>query len=292
MIERSAKLLKQAYPIPSEGKIPWKNAVGFGLFVGVFLSALRPFGLDDISVGNKTFFIWGYGAITAALMILNVVLARGGFPNLYQEQNWSVGKEIGWMLWNILTIGLANWIYTTYWVNYSWNAETLIYFLLVTLGVGLFPIVLLVLLNANRLLKKHLDEAQALQSLRPNTAPKPHTASLQLKGENQKDEITLQADDLLFIRSADNYVEVQYRSESGIQKRLLRSSLSRIEQYLTKHEQLMRCHRAYIVNLLAVEHFKGDSQGYKLFIRDLAEEIPVSRRYTKAFREMYQNLNQ
>ena len=231
-------------------------------------------------------------AITAILMIVNVILARGAFPRQYQEANWTVGKEIIWILWNVLSIAFANWIYTTNWANYSWNTGTLVYFLVVTLGVGLFPISLIVLINANRLLRKHLSEAKALQNLIPETTPIAQKPDLHLKGENQKDELVLPPEDLLFIRSADNYVEVKYRTEAGVQKSLLRSSLSRIEQQLIEHPQLMRCHRAFLVNLNAVKDFKGDSQGYKLFIDDLAEEIPVSRRYTKAFRENYQSLNQ
>lgn len=296
MIERSAKLLKQAYPIPSEGKIPWKTAIGFGIFVGLFLWTLQPFGLGAFELVNKSLFIWGYGIITAFLMIFNVVLIRGSFPRFYREKSWTVGREIVWSLWNVISIALANWIYSIYWVGASWQTGNLVFFLLVTLGVGGFPIVLLVLINANRLLKKHLSEAQALQANSPSFEPKLKLDSpaelLLLKGENQKEAIKLKPESLLYIRSADNYVEIYFESEAKMNKKLLRSSLSRIDQQLEGQPHLMRCHRAYIINLLSVKDFKGDSQGYKLSFAGLEDEIPVSRRYTKIFRETYQSLNQ
>ncbi|MEL7535084.1 MAG: LytTR family DNA-binding domain-containing protein [Bacteroidota bacterium] len=299
MIERSAKLLKQAYPINSEGKIPWAIALSFGLFVGLFLWLLQPFGLASLGIPNKTLYIGGYGAITALLMIINVILLRGSLPGFYREKNWTVGKEIIWVSWNIFTIALANWYYSIYWINFSWNTGSLLFFVFVTLGVGIFPIVLLVLLNANRLLKKHLTEAQRMQSQLSQSGPKLETTpapipiqELLLSGENQKENLRLSPASLLFIRSADNYVEIHFETEGGIQKRMLRSSLARMAQQIEGISHLMRCHRAYIVNLLAVQNFKGDSQGYKLYFEATELVIPVSRRYTKAFRETYQGLNQ
>jgi DNA-binding LytR/AlgR family response regulator len=50
-----------------------------------------------------------------------------------------------------------------------------------------------------------------------------------------------------------------------------------VEEALAPYPQFFRCHRAYIVNLAAVEHVSGNAQGYKLHLKDVAELIPVSR---------------
>jgi len=60
--------------------------------------------------------------------------------------------------------------------------------------------------------------------------------------------VTLNAGELLFIESADNYATLVSIVNGKKKKELIRSSLKRIEGQLN-HPDLMRCHRAYIINL-------------------------------------------
>jgi DNA-binding LytR/AlgR family response regulator len=48
---------------------------------------------------------------------------------------------------------------------------------------------------------------------------------------------------------------------------------------------VMRCHRAFLVNLQTVTKVTGNLQGYQLQLGDTGREVPVSRGYAKEIRE-------
>jgi DNA-binding LytR/AlgR family response regulator len=111
-----------------------------------------------------------------------------------------------------------------------------------------------------------------------------------LEAENGKDYLQIPLDGLLFIASADNYVEVYWESEGMEQKELLRNTLKNLSRELTTHSQLFRCHRSYLVNLEKVEKVTGNSQGYKLHIG--SHVIPVSRNHNTAIKNRLRDIYQ
>ena len=86
------------------------------------------------------------------------------------------------------------------------------------------------------------------------------------------------------VKSVDNYVEIYWAEEGKIQRTLLRSSLKQISAKFDNQPDLIRCHRAYIINIDKIVKVKGNSQGYKLLIMDYENLIPISRSYLKLFR--------
>lgn len=290
MINRSAKLLQRSYPLPNEGNMPWQTAGIFGVFVGLFLFLFQPFGLAELNHPQKHWYILGYGLVTSFLMVLNVVLMRGSLPAWYQEESWTIGKEIAWGMGNVLVIALANWIYSVWWLNFAWTIDNLLFFVFATFGIGILPMSFLVLWNANRLLRKHLAEARVLQTQQAVLPTIPENKLLLLVADNEKDRLELPVNDLLFMRSADNYVEILYRSGKEVKRALLRATLSRFAKQVEHQPNLMRCHRAFVVNLRRIEGFSGDSQGYKLKMEGSDDQVSVSRRYIPPFRERFASL--
>ncbi|MFL5754313.1 MAG: LytR/AlgR family response regulator transcription factor, partial [Bacteroidia bacterium] len=96
--------------------------------------------------------------------------------------------------------------------------------------------------------------------------------------ENEKDKITLAADELIYVESADNYSTVYYKEKKAVRKSLLRSSLKRMEAHIN-NRNIKRCHRSYIVNLMHVTKIEGNAAGYYLIIEGIEQSIPVSRNY-------------
>ena len=104
---------------------------------------------------------------------------------------------------------------------------------------------------------------------------------IRLRGDNQKEELQLNTDDLYFISSADNYVNVQFREAGVLKSILLRSTLKKMEEQLANHPAFLRCHRMYLVTLKLVKTASGNAQGLKLHLSSLEEPIPVSRSLTE-----------
>ncbi|MEL6591484.1 MAG: LytTR family DNA-binding domain-containing protein, partial [Bacteroidota bacterium] len=182
------------------------------------------------------------------------------------------------------------WIYSILWLHFEWGLDSLRFFVIATLGNGVLPMSFLVLWNANRLLRKHLTEAKVLQTQKAVLPIIPENNLLSLVADNQKDRLELAINDLLFMRSADNYVEILYRSGKEVKRILLRATLSRFAKQLENYTSLMRCHRAFVVNLRRIEGFSGDSQGYKLRMEGTDDRVSVSRRYIPPFRERFASL--
>lgn len=286
-------LLRQPYPShDSADQQVWKAAV-IGLFVGLFLLAFQPFGLNLWDTPNKTLKILGFGAVTFVITAFNFIIWRLLFPRQFSDQRWTVGREIILVMANILMIAVANRRYLEWLLNREGYFDTISWLgmVLVTFLVGLFPTTGVVLFNYVRQLRKYsqsaaalstpvTDRGDALSAFLP-TGPGQGARSattLTLVADNEKDTLTLDPADLLYIESSDNYCTVVYRKDGKLTKPLLRSSLSRMAgQVNVPH--IVRCHRSYIVNLDRVERVTGNAQGYKLHLAEGLATVPVSRQY-------------
>jgi len=97
--------------------------------------------------------------------------------------------------------------------------------------------------------------------------------------ENNKTQLIVQLENLLFAQSADNYVEVHYLKDGVVEKQLIRNSIKQIESVFDQ-SPVIRCHRSYIVNTTQIELAKKTSSGYKLRLKHTEfGEIPVSKSY-------------
>ncbi|MCK8491712.1 LytTR family transcriptional regulator [Spirosoma sp. RP8] len=292
------KILSQ--PFPTEASIPrhLRQAALIGLFVGVFLFAFQPFGLNLWETPHKLAKLLGFGVITFLITAINFIVWPLLFPKLFDEERWTVGRQILTVMVNILLIAVANRVYLAWLINEEKSGIGWLSMLVITFLVGLFPVTGTVLFSYIRQLKKYSSSAAELsshtphlpeptnlfQEEQPTVLPdQPVTGLLTLVAENEKDVLTLPPADLLFIESSDNYCTVVYlkndrTGQSQPTKPLLRSSLSRLEGQI-KLPHVVRCHRSYIVNLDRVERVTGNAQGYKLHLLDGQFQIPVARKY-------------
>jgi hypothetical protein len=100
--------------------------------------------------------------------------------------------------------------------------------------------------------------------------------------ENGELHMAIDLDQLLYIKSADNYAAVYFIKDGKVRKELIRTTLKRLEIELDEYP-IRRCHRSYMVNINKISISMKSSQGLTLELKDYpAENIPVSKNY-KAF---------
>lgn len=92
------------------------------------------------------------------------------------------------------------------------------------------------------------------------------------------------ADDILYLTSEDNYIEIFYVSESSIKSEILRNTLKNIEEQLPENSDLHRCHRSYMVNFRQITKLHRKNRKLLLTLKG-GVEIPVSDKYTHKFTE-------
>ncbi|MEZ4920169.1 MAG: LytTR family DNA-binding domain-containing protein [Saprospiraceae bacterium] len=267
--------LNQAYPL--ELSLPrLMGSLIFGsFFVTFFLYTFRPFGMDGLSSGAAFSIAAGYGLITATVTLVWFGIMRFA-QRWIDEESWSAGKEIVSDLLFVSLVGVGNMLYgailfseeITWGLFLGWQKLTFL--------VGLFPVVIGVLVKQIRLMRQFTLEASEINASLPGRPAHPVQKVL-LRGDNQNEEVTLSADQILYLAAADNYVQVYYQTSEGVQSTMLRSTLKKMEDALSGISEMFRCHRTYLVNLDQVVEVSGNAQGFKLHLQGVDQTIPVSR---------------
>ena len=104
--------------------------------------------------------------------------------------------------------------------------------------------------------------------------------------ENNELHIAIDLDQLLFIKSADNYVAVYFFKDGKVRKELVRTTLKRLETELDEFP-IRRCHRSYMVNINKISVSMKSNQGLSLALKDYSDEtIPVSKNYKVFFTQL------
>jgi len=90
---------------------------------------------------------------------------------------------------------------------------------------------------------------------------------------------SIQTNALYYIESDTNYITVFYSNQGKIEKYLMRSSLKMVLEE-NDSDNLVRCHRSFIVNFEKVKLYKKDKEGGVIeLLNDLLPAIPVSKSY-------------
>jgi len=274
--------LNQPYPYDVSQTKRLRDAFVFSVFVFLFLFIFQPFQIGSFKEHTITVSA-GYGAVCLIIMVfLNILFVRL-MPGYFDENQWNSGRQILWTIVNVFLIGLGNFLYSVQIgvVSYSWDG--LARFQFFTVAVGAFPLVISVLYNQSRLQSKYAKSSDQLNVSLTQENPKEQQIEdkitkqkITIPSQYTQENLALYPEDLLFIRSADNYIEVFHQSENAIQKNLLRNTLKSMETILTD-DNFFRCHKSHLVNLNHVKHVSGNAQGYKLHLKATEEIIPVSR---------------
>ena len=91
------------------------------------------------------------------------------------------------------------------------------------------------------------------------------------------ESVTLQIFNLLFIEAVGNYVKVNHLRDGLVHTDMLRATMKQMEETLQGYPMIVRCHRAFLVNLGQVEQIISHSGSIQLLIKHCHESLPVSR---------------
>ena len=259
------------------------------LFVIAFLAFFQPFELNQVNSEYKMLFILGYGLVNFLTLIIHMIIIPRILPWVFEERRWKVYKEIIWISTILFTIGIGNFLYTKLLFNFPDSyLEGFLGFQLYTLAVGIFPTIVVIIINYNRQLRRNLEAAgnMNLALIDHHQANQNDQEDISISNENQKERLQLPLKDVLFIQSEGNYISIYYREDQDIKRSMLRNTLGNAENELGEFfPPLFKTHRSYIVNMSLIEKVKGNSQGLQLYLPELEDFIPVSRAYINKFRD-------
>ncbi len=280
-------------------------SVGFSVLA---LAIFKPFGLDawqwEAYVHLLAIGALGVGVCMLTELILHYIVRMP--RSMEQGVDYIIRRNLWFQIINTVLVSLMICLYRHYMLSsrlegnrMSWSNffETLLIMAFCSFAIGLYwrfkfrSQYLALELEETHLLNEQLQKMQ--QKTEPRT-PMPASvegpaAALQageydetpsetmtLEGTTSE-KISLRIADLLYIEAVGNYVKVYHWQEGRVRTDMLRATMKQMEDDLQDYPTIVRCHRAFLVNLQQVEKVTSKSGNMLLSLKHNNGSIPVSR---------------
>jgi len=109
-----------------------------------------------------------------------------------------------------------------------------------------------------------------------STVAKKPASGIVLTGTTSE-SVALNIQDLLYIEAVGNYVKIYHMLDGQVQSDMLRATSKQMENDLRDYPMIVRCHRAFLVNLGQVDKIVSHSGSMQLLMKYSQDAIPVSR---------------
>jgi len=255
-------IFNQPTPLYTDVKKNLTRYFWVGCFIALFLIIFQPFGTAGIKMDNKNLFLSGYGVLSFLIFSIVFIGLPRIFPKTIIEEKWVVWKQILLLIAALSLTLLACYVYQALWFGWDMSFIKFWGFFITVLPISIFPCVIIAMLDYIYQLQKHQKVANTFNQ-QAKLQPTNTTTLLHFKDENDKLDFVLPLDQLVFIKAANNYVEINYLEKEHIKKYLLRNSIRNIENQLA-YPAIKRCHRSYLVNMDKAARITGNAQGYGL----------------------------
>lgn len=289
-------------------------SVGFAvLALGVF----KPFGLGawkwDAYVHLLLIWVLGFGVCFLTEVILRFV-AKMPRSN-EQGVDYIIRRNLWFQLINTPLVSLMICLYRHFilsdrvpnnQLSCSNFLETLAIMAFISFAIGLYwrfkfrSRYLAIELEETRQLNEQLKAMQKqtesrVQSLeaamnQPIEAIHQKSSGLVTLTGTTSENVTLIIADLLFVETIGNYVKVCYLRDGRVRTDMLRATSKQMENDLRAYPIIVRCHRAFLVNLSQVEQIVAKSGSMQLIIKHSHDSIPVSRSNVSQIKDVIKNV--
>lgn len=275
-------LLKRPHPfIFNAGSVLIPGLLAFLLILG-----FAPFSFKALDLAPRAVLSLAFGLIASLGVLLVVGLLKWLAPRFMQEESWTVGKELVLILTVVAGICVLNFAVI---LGVGLSQDPVLHVfksaVLYTLGISIIPVGMLTLLEQFGHQRKKLKQAKRLtMQLRQQTTAAPSArngpssaGAILLEAENGQVELQLKPDEILFLNSDGNYVEVHYvDGSSRPHTKLIRNRLKHFASALPE-DRFFRCHKSYVVNGARIIRVEGNARNLELLLRGTDRRIPVSR---------------
>jgi len=259
------------------------SLISLGMFL--FVLFFQPFETRQEDFNNRLVFLFGLAVITFLILGLFRIIMPVSLTSRIHAESLKITNEVGLILLIWVFITTANIFYLYYVGKIDLSLAEAVQIAL----FSAFPSIILKLADVNMMLRvqlRHFVRRNLKLEHDLANAKEQRVESVVFSSESQSEKIELLPDDILMIKSADNYVDIFYKKEDKVVHKLLRNTLKNIQKALRSHTEFLRCHRTCIVNSSYIVNMTNSYKGHQLKLLDLDEEIPVSRQYILGIKEV------
>lgn len=258
-------------------------------FTTLALAVFKPFGLDAWHWQGYMHLACIFALGVVVCMLTDAVmkyLVRNpvSMDDSRRDVDYFIRRNLYFQIINTLLVTLMICLYRHFVMSgripanhLSWSNffETLLIIAFCSFAIGLYWRFKF----RSRYLAEELAETKLLNEQLKAIKPSPVSsapADLTLTGTTNE-TVTLQVSDLLYIEAVGNYVKVYHLRDGAVRADMLRATSKQIEEELRDYPMIVRCHRAFLVNLGQVEQIVSHSGTTQLLINHCHESLPVSR---------------
>lgn len=254
-------------------------------FVILTLAVFKPFGLNGHWLTYVHLFaLWFLGLWVCYLTDIILKYVVNMPRSLTQGVSYIIRRNLWFQIINTPLVSIMICLYRHFVMSnhfegnrLSWDnfLETLLIMAFCSFTIGLhwrFKF-------RSRFLAAELEETRQLNEQLSKVEQKEQAVEcvdITLTG-NTNESLSLQVANLLYIETVGNYVKVYHLCDGVVKNDLLRATSKQMEDELRGYPMIVRCHRAFLVNLCQVEQIVTKTGSMQLLIKHSHEYIPVSR---------------
>lgn len=280
-------------------------------FTVLALAVFKPFGLETLRwLGYAHLLVIGVLGIAGCMVTEGILKFLFKKPRSFDRGvDYIIRRNLWFQFINTPLIALVICLYRHFvmsdlvpgnvlsWSNYL---ETLLIIAFCSFAIGLYwrfkfrSKYLLAELEETRMLNEQLQRLQqdaeqralrALHTAAPGPSGQQEQTSVAVDGLPQNITLTgstsetvqVHIPDLLYIEAVGNYMKIYQLRKGQVCNDLLRATSKQMEDDLRDYHMIVRCHRAFIVNLQQVEQILSRAGTMQLKIKHCKESLPVSR---------------
>lgn len=291
--------LNQPFPSQKPFFQSMRSYAFIGVFIALFLYFFKPFGLHNVEA-NILGVSLSFGLVSFLFSIFFDVVIRYGLKLKTDDPSWTL------LRWALVTMSCVCWIafgnFLLIVYGYGWGGANLdvgLSILKNTLLLGILPIFVSGLIAQMNAINVNQTQAKALKvaTLQVHKSNDSKLASNTLNFDLPSGEFfSVSPDEILCVEAMQNYVLLHCYIQGQYKTQIIRSTLVQTLITISACEEggVIRCHRSYLVNLLAVKDIKGNAQGLKLTFENVDEAqlvAPVSRSYMAGFKTAFAQID-
>jgi hypothetical protein len=252
------------------------------LFALVFINAYSPFGADRwYNLTKLEFFT--YSSLTILVGVLVVVISRIIMYHLCKRHIVIIWQYLLWIFAEVFSMAVTYALFEKLILK-----DARVFNDLVKISSRNTALVLLLPYSILWLYFSWKDKKEQIERLAESPSVSENARNM-IPFYDDKGilKFSIKKENLLYLESAENYVNICYLNKGKVSKYLHRDTLKKMEENFSGTE-IIRCHRSYIVNFEKVKVIRKDRDGLKLAFDDPSvTDIPVSKTYVNTVMQTF-----
>ena len=269
------------YPIIDNQRFNIGTVISISLGVFLFLLFFQPLQLANPDFNARLLILATFGAITLVLLGIFRIAIPLLFQKSFSAERWNIKKEI---LINFLFVSF-NSVAFVFFARYVGKVPITFHAVIIIVIISIVSVVVILVRNQIYILKNKLKEFEETQNTKVDSEVSETNREVVFNSDNKTDFLRLNLHQIILIKSANNYIEVIYKEEEEIRKKLLRSTLKNTEELFSEYPEIVRCHRSCMVNKDHIQKATKESDGLVLTLKNYPEQVHVSRQYVLKVKE-------